>query len=108
MKIRISKDARSIYLGQSQILTTWEWAKTMEKIAGMTLEVETDHLFKDQYNTTPIPGISETGLRVMQNVVEEVIDDERLGKARCHWCGRTGPAQGVCMTCGKKDYLEVF
>ena len=41
MKIRISKDARNIYLGQSQMLTNWEWAKTIEKIAGMTLEVET-------------------------------------------------------------------
>ncbi len=109
MKIKIKKDAEQIYVNSVfPFAVNWEWAKTMEKIAGMTLEVKTDYLFKDQYSTAPIPGISEKGLRIMQNVVEEVIDDERPGKARCRWCGRTGPAQGVCMTCGKTDYLEVF
>jgi len=109
MKIRIKKDAEQIYVNSVfPSAVNWEWAELMAKVAGMTLEVKTEHLFKDQYSTVPIPGISEKGLRIMQNVVEEVIDDERPGKARCRWCGRTGPAQGVCMTCGKKDYLEVF
>ena len=109
MKIRINKAAKLIYVNSvSPSAVNWKWAELMEKVAGMTLEVKTDYLFKDQYNTAPIPGISEKGLRIMQNVVEEVIDDERPGKARCRWCGRTGPAQGVCMTCGKTDYLEVF
>lgn len=109
MKIRINKAAKLIYVNSVfPSAVNWEWAELMAKVAGMTLEVETEHLFKDQYSTVPIPGISEKGLRIMQNVVEEVIDDERPGKARCRWCGRTGPAQGVCMTCGKTDYLEVF
>lgn len=29
------------------------------------IEIETAHLFSDQWNTAPIPGICETGLRVM-------------------------------------------
>ena len=109
MKIRINKAAKLIYVNSvSPSAVNWEWAELMRKIAGMTLEVETNDLFKDQYNTVPIPGIAEKGLRIPQNVVEEVIDDERPGKARCRWCGRTRPAQGVCMACGKTDYLEVF
>lgn len=109
MKIKIKKDAKAIYIGgRGRLPVNLEWAAILEKIAGTTIEVETDFLFKDQFSTVPIPGVSDKGLRIMNEVVEEVIDDVRPGKARCRWCGRTGPAQGVCMACGKTDYLEVF
>lgn len=44
----------------------------------------------------------------MEEVVEEVIDDERPGKARCNWCGKVSDNQLICMACGKRDFLEVF
>lgn len=106
MKIRIKENARDVYIMHA-FPVNWEWADIMGQIAGMELEVETDYLFKDQYNTAPIPGISESGLRVMQNVVEEVIDDVRPLYLKCHWCGKMTlkPAE-VCSKCGKTEYLD--
>jgi rRNA maturation endonuclease Nob1 len=109
MKIKIKKDAKAIYIGGGgRLPVNWEWVAILEKIAGTTIEVETDFLFKDQFNTVPVPGVAEKGLRIMQDVVEEVIDDVRPGKARCNWCGKISANQLVCMACGKRDFLEVF
>lgn len=109
MKIKIRKDAKAIYIGgRGRLPVNLEWAAILEKIAGTTIEVETDFLFKDQFSTVPIPGVSDKGLRIMQEMVEEVIDDVRPGKARCNWCGKISANQLVCMACGKRDFLEVF
>src|SRR5215469_1801855 len=37
---------------------------TGKALDGKTIELETDHLFDNQWNTTPIPGFSEKGYRV--------------------------------------------
>ncbi|MEN6445017.1 MAG: hypothetical protein ABFC98_03115 [Candidatus Cloacimonas sp.] len=109
MKIKIRKDAKAIYISSLKPFPIdWHWADILEKIAGKTIEVETEYLFKNQFNTVPIPGVAEKGLRIMQNLVEEVIDDVRPGKAKCNWCGKVSENQLVCMACGHKDYLEVF
>ena len=85
MKIKIRKDAKAIYISSANSsLVDWRWADILEKIAGKTIEVETEYLFKDQFNTVPIPGVAEKGLRIMQNLVEEVIDDVRPGKTKCN------------------------
>jgi len=49
--------------------------------AGRKIKVETDYLFKDQFNTVPIKGVSDSGMRINEKYVAEVIDDERRGKA---------------------------
>lgn len=116
MKIKIKKDAKAIYIReQTKHLPpsapgniNWDWARMLEQVQGMTLEVETEYLFKDQFNTGPIPGVSEHGMRIMESVVEEVIDDERPGKARCQWCGKTSMTTDKCSHCVKEDYLTVF
>jgi stalled ribosome alternative rescue factor ArfA len=108
MKIRIREDAKSAYVNDIRnFWTNWEWAALLEKLQGMTLEVETDFLFRDQFNVGPVPGISE-GLRIMNNSVAEVIDDVRNGKMRCQWCGKCSDVADVCPHCGKSEYREMF
>lgn len=112
MKIKVRKDAARIYARQYQEAYVppnfREWMDKLRAIQGKTLEVETEYLFKDQYNTAPVPGVSERGLRLAEEYVEEVIDDVRPGKARCNWCGKTTEAKKPCRNCGKVEYLEEF
>ena len=57
----------------------------------------------------PVPGVSEYGLRIMDESVEEVIGDVRPGKAKCGWCGEiTEATNKVCPKCGKDEYMKVF
>ncbi len=78
----------------------------IKAIENMTVEVETDYLFKDQFNTTPIKSISKSGMRIMQNMVEKVIDDIRPQKMKCHWCSGISDKGLSCEYCGKTRYLE--
>lgn len=112
MRIRIRDDAKSAYIGymvhSCHMPYSDEWARTLEKVQGMTIEVETEHLFVDQFNTVPIPGVSELGLRLMNNSVAEVIDDIRPSKMKCGWCGKCADIGDVCPKCGKSKYLFNF
>ena len=111
MKIKIKKDAKHYYVAlcnAQKAMCNHEWCKTLEKVQGLTLDVETDYLFDDQFNTAPVPGVSELGLRMMDYSVEEVIDDERIGKMKCQWCGTTSPVGPACAKCGKTDSLKAF
>jgi hypothetical protein len=85
-----------------------DYVAMLDACSGMILKVETEYLFKNQFNTAPIEGISKLGLRVMEKFVAEVIDDERPGKARCNWCGKTSATLDKCQHCEKSEYLEVF
>lgn len=79
----------------------------LEKIKGQWVEVETEHLFADQFNTVPIPGVSEQGLRLMIEDVEEIEDDVRQGVVKCGWCaGYDKDGDGRCDKCGKAEYLR--
>lgn len=108
MKIKIKNDARKIYTSSfSGRPFNREWAEKLEKIQGMVLEVETEYLFKDQYSTAPIEGVSELGMRIMQESVEEVIDDIRIIRQRCNWCGKNSNRKlDECPHCKRSDYLE--
>jgi hypothetical protein len=68
------------------------WLKILEAIGGLTLEVETEHLFGDQYNTKVpehLKGDLENGVRVMDDMIVEVIDDVRPDAGQCDYCGLT-------------------
>jgi len=108
MKIRIREDAELYYYEENRGKVNHKWAEIIAAIEGQILEVDTEYLFKDQFNTKPIPGISKNGLRIMEAYVTEVIDDERPGKARCNWCGKTSTNTETCQHCGKSEYLEKF
>lgn len=113
MKIRIRKDAEEFYIKEH---TNWDgtytgkdkWERAMKKIAGKILEVDTESLFKYEYNTKPIPGVSKRGIRIFDTYIEEVIDEERHGKSRCELCNETSDSTEICTHCGRSDYLEPF
>jgi len=111
MKIKILNNASEIY--RSRAITNGflndNWYETLKKIDNKILEVETKHLFHDQYNTAPIPGVSDIGLRIMDSCVEKVIDDERPGKQLCRWCGKISEASNKeCPHCNSSEYLKTF
>ena len=108
MQIVIKKDAHKIY---NRSFKPWqvpnmEWLNILSKVAGKTLEVETEYLFKNQYNTAPIPGVNENGLRIMSESVEKVINDIRPGLMRCNYCGKQAKISDVCPHCKETKYLE--
>jgi hypothetical protein len=113
MKIKIRSNAHEIYAarvncGHYSSLNS-DWYDKLKAVAGKTLEVETEHLFKDQFNTAPVEGVSELGLRIMISEVEEVIDDEREYMLRCAYCGQCSEVNTVtsrrCPHCSQGDYL---
>lgn len=111
MKIRIKDNAKQIYIAYS-VGYSDEFARMLEAVQGQVLEVETRFLFRDQYNTAPIPGVTDLGLRIMDAWVAEVIDDIRPQKIRCQWCGKISDASegflDICIHCGKSEYIQRF
>ena len=111
MKIKLFADASERYRVRccmpAQPLDQ-RYFEMLEAVDGQALEVETEHLFEDQYNTAPITGVSDNGLRVMDYLVEEVIDDARIGKMKCNYCGTSAEVAVSCPKCGKSEYLKAF
>lgn len=75
------------------------------ELDGLTLTLETKFLFNDQWNTAPVLGVSELGLRVF-DWAQDCIDDKRIKKG--HWLEQT-PAMVearqnrlACGYCGKQ------
>jgi hypothetical protein len=117
MKIKIKDNASKIYWNDVNKIyrgaavppkSIINFGNMLEKINGMTIDVETKYLFKNQFNTVPIQEVSERGMRIMEEYVEKVIDDERPGKARCNQCGNTSNSTTVCSKCNKSEYLTIF
>lgn len=114
MKIIIRKDALAIYIHENTDFFTneyfgdYEWEELISKIAGKTLEVDTEHLFKHEFNTKPIKDISDEGIRVFEEYVEKIIDDERYGKYYCELCNKVSDNGNKCSNCGNKNYLEAL
>ena len=110
MKIIIKKNAASLYASSANDhIYNSEWLSKLKAIEGKIIEVETKHLFKDQYNTVTIPGVSEQGMRIMDQSVEEVIGNVRIGKAKCRYCFNViDSEETVCSSCGEEGFLEKF
>lgn len=115
MRVLVQKNAAENYFRrcyrhaspQAYGLHRPEWVETLKAVEGQWLEVETEHLFSDQFNTAPIPGVSELGLRLMVEDIAAIEGDVRHGVVKCRWCGgydRDG--DGACDKCAKTDYLE--
>jgi hypothetical protein len=83
------------------------FADKLRMIQGQWLEVDTTHLFSDQFNTVAIEGVTEHGLRVMQSDVIAIENDVRNNVVKCQWCyGYDTDNDGKCDRCGKDDYLS--
>jgi hypothetical protein len=98
MKIKIKEDIKR-YEGRK------EWLDKIKEIEGQWVEVETEHLFNNQYNVTTPSG---HGLRIMQHHVIDVEEDERIGRMKCHYCGKHSDISQVCVHCGESKYLRPF
>jgi len=84
-----------------------EWATMLRAVEGTWLEVETEHLFSDQFNTAPVEGVSESGMRIMLEDIDEIEDDVRQGVVKCQWCfGYDHDGDGKCDKCGKTEHLH--
>ncbi len=84
------------------------WYNRMEHLHGRWIDVETEHLFTGQFNTAPIAGVSNHGMRIMASDVVDVKDDERIGQGRCSWCGKVSKNYLDCPGCGKTDIMMPF
>jgi rRNA maturation endonuclease Nob1 len=82
------------------------FADKLRMVQGQWLDVDTEHLFSDQFNTVAVEGVSENGLRVMQSDVVAIVNDVRNNVVKCQWCyGYDTDNDGKCDRCGKDDYL---
>lgn len=90
------------------------------------IELETSHLFNNQWNTAPIPGVTEKGLRVF-HAMEYVFENKNVKEGYfltlspaflhllqsthvCGYCGKQEPAQKghvFCPHCLDSEYLTV-
>lgn len=81
----------------------------LQQVEGQWLEIDIEYLFPTQYNTKPIPGIAESGLRIYAADVEEIDNDERKGRSRCGYCGLWATTGEVCPGCNKgTDEMKEF
>ena len=113
MKIKIKTNALDMYLREhTNFDGSYEgedhWERILENISGTIIEVDTEMLFKHEFNTKPIKNISDSGIRVMEEYVEEIFNDLRYGKAFCELCEKVSNSDEVCTNCGREDYLDPF
>lgn len=94
---------------------------------GVSVDLETAHLFDNQWNTAPIPGKSETGLRVFDWALDykpngspdikrghyleqtEEMRQVRADRIACGYCGKQAPASSglkFCPHCIGSEYLK--
>lgn len=107
MKVKIKDNLEGYAISSDEyFLDEYELEDIAEKISGKTLEVDTEYLFKNEFNLKPIPKISNYTIRIFIEDVDEIIDDEREGKAYCELCNETSNSTEVCTHCGRSDYLE--
>lgn len=58
--------------------------------AGQWIEVDTEYLFTNQYNTTSMvngDGSFSGGYRLYDSMIDAVRNDARVGKGKCKYCG---------------------
>ncbi|KAB7662870.1 hypothetical protein [Bacillus sp. B1-b2] len=113
MKIVVRRNALELYINQhtdtqGHYTGKDNWEIIMKQIAGKELEVDTESLFKYEFNTKEIIGVSKRGIRISDLYVEQILDDARIGKARCDYCEHTSNALQYCTHCGRTDCLEPF
>jgi len=93
LKVRIKGGASAKYSAQ--------YKTKLLKVEGQWLEIDTDYLFSSQFNTKPIPGIADSGMRIYQSDIEAIEDDERIGRSRCGYCGSWADTGESCKGCSK-------
>lgn len=78
------------------------------ELDGRTIELETRHLFDNQWNTAPIPGFSENGYRVF-DWAQDYMPDRDPHVKQGYWLEQTADMRAVrentdaCGYCGKQE-----
>lgn len=119
MKLLIKRDAGSIFVKnyykyKSSVYcipgVTQEYANKITAIQGTEVEVATEYLWDDQFNTVPIEGVSDCGLRILDfkgdtSIIELIIDDVRSSRNKCPKCGHYENESWIkgdpCWWCGR-------
>ena len=101
MRILIKENAAEIYHGtdMGNGEHSHNYYRMLKAIQGTYVEVETEYLFRDQFNTVPIPGVSELGMRIMWKYVDEIAEDARIGVMKCNHCGKQNYVELTCPDC---------
>lgn len=101
MRVRLKNNCHTNYNGN--------YSEKLEAINGEWVEIDTDYLFREQLNTKPISEVSAVGLRIYQQDVEEVEDDERIGRSKCDYCGLSVNTGNPCLGCKNgHSYMKEF
>lgn len=119
MRIKLYQNAAANYVARCYkgasptcgMLHSPKWSAMLKKVEGQWLEVETDYLFADQFNTVPIPGVSEDGMRIMAADVEEIEDDIRAGRYLDRWTNKNYVKEEIPLECfeeSRQQYLFKF
>lgn len=114
MQVRIKSNATANYAKG-----IWErgipdknFISLLAQLHGKLVEVETKHLFDDQFNIVDGP-------RIHSEDVCEIINDERINRAKCGYCGKHHEMQEmpetvgglktiVCPNCQKAGHVRPF
>jgi Zn finger protein HypA/HybF involved in hydrogenase expression len=108
MKVVVRKDASDNYIRSRSFPINHKYTDMLKAIEGRTIPVETKHIFKDQFNTPPIDGVSKCGLRLMNRDIESIINDIRPFKTKCDYCGRVFDKDFICPECESNTHIEQF
>lgn len=96
MKVLVSKRAAAMYAGaiQGRQIPYRPYTEKLGIIQGTTVEVRTDHLFKNSFNVVMPDG---TLLDLPERFVDRVISDARAGQMKCSFCGNQQKIQKNCV-----------
>jgi hypothetical protein len=79
----------------------------LKGLQGKWVQVDTTHLFSDQFNTVVIEGVTGSGARINLADVVEIKDDVRQGLKKCQYCfGYDKDNDNVCDRCEQSEYLK--
>ena len=101
MKIKVKNKTYYSMLNNNK-----DWVDKMNTVAGKWIEVDTEYLFSDQFNTPAGDG-QGSGLRILLKDIEAIKDDMRPYRKICRWCHHhSALVDKKCCHCGKTEYFE--
>lgn len=87
---------------------TGQYGNKTKQIEGTWVDIDTEFLYINQLNTKPILDVSEGGLRIYTSDIDEIIDDERIGRSYCNFCSTRVNTGESCRDCNSSVMIEFF
>ena len=76
--------------------------ESLQSVAGQWVEVDTSHLFENQYN------LVKPNLRIFDGDIMAIEDDARIGLAKCGYCGTMAKVGEPCPKYRNRDQFELY